>query len=301
MPDLVLKSEIFEEHRNRLHALAYRMLGTQSDAQDIVQEAFVRWQNADRREIRSPGAFLTKVVTNLCINELHSAHKKRQDYIGPWLPEPVITDPRSTPEYAIELADSLSMAFLRLLETLNPIERAVFLLREAFQLDYDEIAAAVDKTAANCRQIARRARHHIQSEGVPRFDVSMEEKESLMQRVEASIREEDIESLKKILAEDIAFYSDGGGKVLAARRPLSGREEVVRFLRGLRRKYMHGIEFRHTYINGEPGLILSEKGLLQSAWSFHIEGGYIQSIFAVRNPDKLREIKTSFQSESPNT
>lgn len=299
MTDLDDRVALFETYRDRLHALAYRMLGTRSDAKDLVQEAFIRWQQADVAAVRAPGAYLTRVVTNLCVDALRSARKKREEYIGPWLPEPIETDPRSDPSYQLELADSLSMAFLRLLETLSPPERAVFLLREVFRLSYEEVAQAVDTTPGNCRQIAFRARQRIGDEGAPRFDASAEERDRLMYRFEEAIRANDLRALKETLAEDIAFYADGGGKAVAARRPLFGVEEVSRFLLGVERKYGGFGEQRPAQINGEPGLVFLEAGVPRYAWSFHIEDGRIRNIFVVANPDKLGGIYLPRKGSDP--
>lgn len=281
--------ELFEMHRDRLYALAYRMLGTRSDAKDIVQEAFLRWVTADD-DINAPGAYLTRVVTNLCIDELRSARRQREAYVGPWLPEPVETTSAGDPAYRVELADSLSMAFLRLLETLSPPERAVFLLRDVFQLGYEEVAHAVGTTPVNCRQIAHRARQRIRQEGTPRFDASELERDRLMRRFEEAVRAGDLRALKETLAEDITLYSDGGGKVVAARRPLVGVDKVSRFILGVERKFGGTLERHRVEINGEPGLILQQAAVPRYAWSFHIERGRIQAIFVVANPDKLAGI-----------
>lgn len=282
-------AEPFEAHRGRLTALAYRMLGSMADAKDIVQEASVRWLQADRESVRSPGAYLTRVVTNLCVDELRSAQRRREEYVGPWLPEPLETGAEHDPAYQAELSDSLSMAFLRLLETLAPIERAVFLLRDVFQADYGEIADAVGKTPVNCRKIASRARERVR-ERRPQFDATPEERDRLMRRFEEAVRAGDLGALKETLAEDIALYSDGGGKAVAARRPLLGAGEVGRFITGIERKYAGRFERRRTEINGEPGLVFLEDGAPRYAWSFHIENGHLQSIFVVANPDKLRTL-----------
>lgn len=281
--------KLFEMHRDRLYALAYRMLGTRSDAKDIVQEAFLRWVTADD-DINAPGAYLTRVVTNLCIDELRSARRQREAYVGPWLPEPVETTSAGDPAYRVELADSLSMAFLRLLETLSPPERAVFLLRDVFQLGYEEVAHAVGTTPVNCRQIAHRARQRIRQEGTPRFDASELERDRLMRRFEEAVRAGDLRALKETLAEDITLYSDGGGKVVAARRPLVGVDKVSRFILGVERKIGGTLERHRVEINGEPGLILQQAAVPRYAWSFHIERGRIQAIFVVANPDKLAGI-----------
>lgn len=283
------RADQFEAHRERMTALAYRMLGSVDEAKDVVQEASIRWLR-ENRDIRSPEAYLTRVVTNLCLDKLNSARARREEYVGPWLPEPIETGPYGNAAYQTELADSLSMAFLRMLETLTPPERAVFLLREVFRLDYDEIAVATGKTVVNCRQIAHRARKRIQEEGAPRFDVSQGEQRRLMRRFKEAVRKNDLSILKETLAEDIRLYSDGGGKAVAARRPLTGSEEVSRFILGVERKYAGGFTKRWTEVNGEPGFLFLTEGKPHYAWSFHIERERIQSIFVVANPDKLRSL-----------
>lgn len=277
----------FQAHRERLFALAYRMLGVKAEAEDILQDAFLKWQQAAQKPVANPPALLTRIVTNLCIDALRSAYKKRQVYIGPWLPEPIETEPAGNPQSTLELADSLSMAFLRLLETLTPVERAVFLLREVFGSDYDEIAETVDTTPVNCRQIAHRARKRLHAETLPRFDASKSERDRLLHQFEQAIHAGDLESLKAALAEDITVYSDGGGKVHAARKAIHGITKVTKFIFGLKRKYYVGVEVIKTYINNEPGLIFHVAGKPTSAWSLHIEDGRIKNIFAVSNPDKL--------------
>lgn len=278
----------FERHRPRLLGLAYRMLGLRADAEDVVQEAFVRWAAVEGDAPRSAGAFLTRLVTNLSIDELRSARRRRETYVGPWLPEPIETGPDGDPAYRAEHADSLSMAFLRLLEQLSPPERAVFLLREVFGLGYPEVAEAVGVTVVNCRQIARRARERLRESGVPRFDTTREEQDDLLSRFALAASVGDLDGLKATLSETVAMYADGGGKVTAAGRPLHGPAEVAAFLAGLQKRYSQGLSgYRWTRINGEPGLVFEADGRPSYVWSFHIEGGRIAGIYAVGNPDKL--------------
>lgn len=272
----------FDAHRERLFGLAYRMLGVRADAEDIVQEAFVRWHSAG--EVREPGAFLTRVVTHLCLDEMKSARRRREAYVGPWLPEPIETAP--DPAHAAELADSLSFAFLRLLDALAPPERAVFLLREVFGLDYDEVAEAVGVTLDNARQMAHRARQRVQ--GPPRFDASLEERDRLLDRFQQAAEAGDLGALVAFLAEDVALYADGGGKRLAAGRPLHGPAEVVRFVGGLLARYGEGFDaLRRTHVNGEPAVVFSQGGEPTYVWTFHIGAGRIQGLYVVGNPDKL--------------
>lgn len=277
-------TDSLDKHRDRLVALAYRMLGLRADAEDIVQEAFVRYHQAGDT-VREPGPFLTRVVTNLCIDELRSARRRRETYMGPWLPEPVETGPTVDP---VELADSLSMAFLRLLDLLSPPERATFLLREVFGLDYDAVAEAVGVTGANARQIAHRARQRVRDGGPPRFDTTLDERDRLLDRFQQAASEGDLEGLMSMLSDDVALYADGGGKAVAAGRPLHGPAEVVRFVGGLGAKYGDGFDaFRRTYVNGEPAVVFSHEGRPTYVWTFHIEHGRIRGIYVVANPDKL--------------
>ena len=289
MPDL------FERHRDRLFARAYRMLGIRADAEDIVQEAFVRWHQAHRaggaEEIRQPGAFLTRVVTHLCIDELKSARRRREAYVGPWLPEPVETSSDPGPDARTELADSLSMAFLHLLDTLSPPERAVFLLRDVFGLGYDDVAEAVGVTPVNARQIATRARRRVRSASPPRFTASLDERDRLLDRFQHASVEGDLPALIQMLADDVALYADGGGKALAAGRPLHGADEVLGFILGLQKRYSGGFDgLRRTHINGDPAVVFSLGGAPTYVWTFHIEDEQIRGISIVGNPDKLGEI-----------
>ena len=286
------RAATFEIHRPRLAALAYRMLGVRADAEDIVQEAFVRWEQRLRGDaVRAPDRYLTRLVTHLCVDELRSARRRRETYVGEWLPEPVVTGPTGDPAHRAELADSLSMAFLRLLETLSPAERAVFLLREVFQLDYPEVAEAVGVTVVNCRQIARRARDRVREGGPPRFDAPDEKRDRIVRQFERAVGEGDLDGLKASLAEDVALYADGGGKVPASGRPLHGADEVAAFVFGLRKRYGHSLAaYRRAEINGEPGLIFYKDGRPGYVWSFHVEGGRIRGIYVVGNPDKLGHV-----------
>ncbi len=281
----------FQKHRDRLFALAYRMLGLRSNTEDILQEASMQWMQLDGDEIRSPGRYLTRVVTNLCLDELRSARRRREEYVGAWLPEPIETGPAGSPAYQAELADSLSIAFLRLLETLSPPERAVFLLREIFRLDYDEIAETIEMSEANCRQLAHRARRRLQDGGKPRFDTSIEERDRLMSRFLQAVGGGDLEGLKETLAADITMVADGGGRAPVARRPLLGLDEIARFIHTVGRKFPQQFgNHRLTTVNGEPALIFYEEKRVSFVWSFHIEGGRIRNIFVIANPEKLEGI-----------
>lgn len=277
----------FEQHRARLFGIAYRMLGSVADAEDVVQEAFVRWQQADTAEIQSPRAYLSTVVTRLCLDQLRSARVQREQYIGPWLPEPLVT--ADTPAQQAELADALSTAFLLLLERLSPVERAVFLLHEVFDYDYAEIAPIVQKREDHCRQIARRARQRLAAER-PRFEASREAHAELVHRFVDAARTGDLDALLHLLEADATLYSDGGGQVAAALKPIYGADKIARFILGLRKKAPAGTTFRLADVNGRPGLLVCVGPHLQSTWSFDVREGRVRGLFVVVNPAKLRHV-----------
>lgn len=282
--------EIFNEHRRLLFSLAYRMLGSVADAEDMVQETFLRWQAAGDEEIKAPKAYLSAIITNLCINYLGSARRKREEYIGPWLPEPLITDESQDPMRNIQMADSLSMAFMILLESLTPVERACFLLREVFDYEYEEIALMVGKSEANCRQMVSRARLHIR-ERRPRFDVSSEMQTRLTGQFMQACASGDLQGLMSLLAEDVSLMSDGGGKVTAARKPVHGADHVARFLTGLVKKAGPArLGIRPTEVNGQPGFITYLDGRLMNVVSLDIADERIRGVYIIVNPDKLRNL-----------
>ena len=282
-----------EELRPLLLSIAYRMVGSVTEAEDLVQETYLRFQRSVTASevIESPKAYLSAIVTRLAIDHLRSARVRRERYVGPWLPEPLLTDNVSDPAEHAEMADSLSIAFLVLLETLSPVERAVFLLREVFGFAYDEIAGVVRKTEGNCRQIAARARRHVEA-GRPRFEVSSEQKEQLAARFFAAVGEGDLDGLMELLAADVVIVGDGGGKAPAIRQPLHGRERVARLLADLGRWARPGeVQIRTAEINGQPGAIVSDRsGRLVSVFSLDIVDGHVQAIRGVLNPDKLRHL-----------
>jgi RNA polymerase sigma-70 factor (ECF subfamily) len=279
--------EVFDRHRPLLFSIAYRMLSSVMDAEDVVQEAFVRWQRVSEEEkVRSPRAYLSAVVTRLCIDQLCSARTRREEYVGPWLPEPLPTESASD---AVAIDESLSMAFLVLLESLNPTERAVFLLREVFDYDYDEISRLVGKSEANCRQIARRARPSVAARR-PRFEHSPEQEERLTRRFVEACASGDMEGLLELLSDDITVWSDGGGKVAAARHPIYGPDRVARFFLGLASKAPPAFAIRQSRINGQPGLIGYVDGRPLNVLAFDVADGRIQTIRVVVNPEKLRAV-----------
>jgi RNA polymerase sigma-70 factor (TIGR02957 family) len=285
-------TEIYEELRPLLFSIAYRMLGSVSEAEDVVQEAFLRFHRAaEEDEIENPKAYLSQIVTRLSIDQLRSARVRRESYTGTWLPEPLIGETVPDAAQHAETADSLSMAFLVLLESLSPVERAVFLLREVFDYPYDEIAELVGKSEDNTRQLAVRARRHIEDRK-PRFEADRKRRDELAERFFAAAEEGDTEGLKQLLADDVVFYGDGGGKAPAISRPLFGREPVLKFVRNLFTLGKNvGLTVEPAPVNGEPGLIARDpQGRILSVMSIHIEGGQIQSFRSVVNPDKLSHV-----------
>ncbi len=281
--------EDFSQYRSLLFAIAYRMLGSVMDAEDMVQETFLRWQHS-KQSVTSTKAYLTTIVTRLCIDRLHSARVRREQYIGSWLPEPIVTESSADPTKMAELADSLAIAFLVLLERLSPLERAVFLLREAFGYDYQEIGQIVDKKAANCRQIARRARQHL-AEQRSRFPVSPQQQEQLTHKFIAASQQGNLQGLLDLLAEDITLWSDGGGQVVACLKPLHGAAKVAGFLRAIyRRGQKLGLEYELELVrvNGKPGIIYTRDDKIESVVAIDIIGDRIQSLYFMRNPNKLK-------------
>jgi RNA polymerase sigma-70 factor (ECF subfamily) len=285
------RQDDFESTRPLLFSIAYRMLGSAMDAEDVVQEAYLRWQRTSETEVRSPRAFLTTIVTRLAINELRSARSQRETYVGAWLPEPLVTETVPDASESVELAESLSMAFLMLLERLSPTERAVFLLREVFHFDYEEVARIVEKSEVNCRQIMTRARKHMEA-GRTRFDADQEQAQRLVEQFTRASTQGDLEGLVSALSEDITLWADGGGKVRgAALRPIHGPDAVSRFLLGVMRRFVPtGTRVRPTEINGQPGFIAYVAGHARAALVFDIRDGRIQTVYAIGNPDKLRSL-----------
>jgi RNA polymerase sigma-70 factor, ECF subfamily len=290
--------ESHEELRPYLFAIAYRMLGSVAEAEDVVQEAYLRY-HASGVEADSPKAFLAAVTTRLSIDELRSARVKREVYPGEWLPEPLVED--ESVMHA-ETADSLSLTFLHLLEKLSPVERAVFLLREVFDYSYDEIGAIVGKSPDNCRQILVRARRHV-DEGRRRFDVSREEREEVARRFMAAWEDGDVEELIELLAPDATVYGDGGGKAPAIREPLVGAERVAKALIGwgrLAREQIPGIVHRLATVNGDPGLVFEDaEGHTLWVAALEIADGVVVAVRSVLNPDKLAHLNPAGPDIAP--
>jgi RNA polymerase sigma-70 factor (ECF subfamily) len=286
----------FQAHRPLLFGVAYRMLGSASDAEDVVQDAWLRYSAARPAEVRSPKAFLTTVVTRLCLDRLKSARATREMYVGPWLPEPLVADEKPGPERSMALAESVTLAFMVLLETLTPEERAVFLLREVFEHDYADIAVMLETTPANCRQLFHRAKERIEDRR-PRFRDAATAKRPLVDRFVHALREADEAELADVLAADVGFWSDGGGKVIAARRPVHGRAAVAHMLAEFRRSaWKVGVDpatvlLQIADVNGEPAMLMRIAGRLDSVYTFSIDVDAISAIRVVRNPDKLRYLE----------
>jgi RNA polymerase sigma-70 factor (ECF subfamily) len=275
--------DTFIRLRPRLFGIAYRMLGIRADAEDIVQEAWLRWQNGGSLDARTPEAWLVTVVTRLSIDRLRGAMTEREQYVGPWLPEPLV----DSPETVLEATGDLSTAFLLMLERLAPEERAVFLLHQVFDFDYGEVAAMVGKTEAACRKVLQRARERVRAER-PRFAVNRELHLELLGRFVQAARSADPAQVQALLAADATYTGDGGGKVKTTVKCVFGADRVGRLVAGIERKWS-GIDTRHDIItvNGAPGLLTWRNGLPDAITSIHIEDGRIAAIYVVRNPDKL--------------
>lgn len=273
----------FEEHRPLLFHIAYRMLGTVTDAEDVVQDAWLRWQRGSADEVRAPRAYLAQVVTRLAIDRLRELRRSREEYVGPWLPEPLVSAPGADAEAA--RAETLRMGFLLLLERLGPVERAVFVLREAFDYEYAEIARVVGKSEPACRQILARARRHLGDEQA-RFADHADNERVAMQFLLA-MGAGNVSEIERMLAQDAVFCSDGGGKVAAARNPVHGPSRIARLLDGLLRKQPAGTTLRPAMINGVPGVLLYAGGKLYATLAVEVAGGQVRGVYSVRNPDKL--------------
>ncbi|MFE0172009.1 RNA polymerase sigma-70 factor [Streptomyces sp. NPDC059002] len=285
-------TDVFEEHRSVLMGVAYRMLGRVVDAEDVVQDAWLRWSTADRGEVREPRAYLVRVTTRLAIDRLRHLQSRRESYVGPWLPEPYVTDfgakVPDTAEQAV-LAESVSMAVLVVLESLSPLERAVFVLREAFGFPFAEIAQTLDRSEAAVRQLAGRARKHV-DEGVPRFEVDPAERRDLTERFLAAATGGDLGGLMSLLAPDVRLVGDSGGKARAPLRVVESADKVGRFIQGAARKGVTEgavVEFRFIEVNGAESLLVIIDGKPDSVLQLEIADGRVQRVYIVRNPDKL--------------
>jgi RNA polymerase sigma-70 factor, ECF subfamily len=280
----------FESHRRALTGLAYRMLGSRAEAEDVVQDAYLRWHAADRDAIAEPRRYLGTVVTRLCLDRMKSARARREVYVGQWLPEPVV-DETFDADAAGDLAHDLSVALMLVLERLSPLERASFLLHDVFGLDFAEVARTLQRGEAACRQLAVRARAHIE-EARPRFPASREQGARLVAAFAAAAQNGDVATLTKLLAEDAVLYSDGGGKRAAALNPIYGADKILRFLAGITRKNpaLTSMQVRPATVNGLAGLVLREDGGAIDTLAFEHDGRRIVAIYVVRNPEKLRHV-----------
>jgi RNA polymerase sigma-70 factor, ECF subfamily len=283
---------IFEEHRPALARLAYRMLGSLADADDVLQEAYLRWSRDRRAAVESPRAYLSSVVTHLCIDERHRVEARKETYIGPWLPEPVVEPEAAGPGGRLEAYEEVSMAFLLVLESLSPVERAAYLLRRIFDFDYGEISKILGKSESNCRQLVSRALERIE-ERRPRFEPDPSQAERLTQAFIGACSTGDLDGLVQILAADAVLYSDGGGKVAAALAPIRGADRVARFFLGIVKKAPADMAIRRVRVNGQPGLIVLLGGQIDNVLTFDVVDGRIATCFAVRNPDKLARVSIS--------
>jgi RNA polymerase sigma-70 factor (TIGR02957 family) len=287
-------ARLFEELRPAAFAIAYRMLGSVSEAEDVVQEAFLRLHRtlAEGERVESPRAYLSTVVTRLCIDQLRSARARRERYVGEWLPEPLLASDEADPARHAEVADSLSLAFLVLLESLSPEQRAAFLLREVFDYPYDQIAGIVGKSEDNTRQLVTRARRQVQ-EGRPRFEASRERREVLARRFFAAAVDGELAALEELLAHDVVLHGDGGGKAPALAHPVHGRARVARTLLAWFRAAARigGVSLKAAEVNGQPGALLFDpEGRLVTVLSVDVADGQVQAIRSIVNPDKLRHL-----------
>ncbi|MFF4366977.1 RNA polymerase sigma-70 factor [Streptomyces sp. NPDC001594] len=283
------ETDPFDEHRRLLFATAYRMLGTVSDAEDIVQDAWLTWHKADRSEVRHPKAYLVRTVTNLSLNRLTSARATREEYVGPWLPEPLLTSPDAAQDQ--ELAESVSMAMLVVLETLSPLERAVFVLREVFGFSHAEIAGFLDREEPAVRQVSSRARKHVAARR-QRFDTDAAERERVTERFLTACAGGDINAVLAMLAPDVTAWSDGGGKVTAARRPLHGPDHVARWLFGVLAKPANaGVTVTPALVNGELGILAELDGAPTAVLTYDLDNGLLRNLRIQVNPDKLAGLR----------
>ncbi|MEU1572455.1 RNA polymerase sigma-70 factor [Streptomyces collinus] len=285
-------TDLFEAHRPVLLGVAYRMLGRVADAEDVVQEAWLRWSGSDRADVREPRGYLVRITTRLAIDRLRQIKSRGETYVGPWLPEPYVTDfgdtVPDTAERAV-LADSVSLAVLVVLESLSPLERAVFVLREAFGFPYADIAAMLDRGEPAVRQLAGRARKHVE-ERRPRYDVDPAERRDLTERFLAAAADGDLEGLMALLAPEVRLLGDSGGKSRAPLRVLHTADKVGRFLIGTAQKSLPGLTVRFVEVNGGPAVLILSGGEPDSVLQLDVADGTVQSVYIIRNPDKLRSL-----------
>jgi RNA polymerase sigma-70 factor (ECF subfamily) len=277
----------FEPHRSQLFYTAYRMLGSAMEAEDMVQETYLRYVQADHSSIENLQAYLTTIITRLCLDHLKSARVQREQYLGPWLPEPIMTE--NLPAQTVAQKDTLTMAFLLLLEKLSPVERVIFLLREVFAYDYAEIAHIVDKSEANCRQLFSRAKKHLVTNR-PQFELSSTVQQQVITDFMTALNEGNTPQMLALLAPDVTFWSDGGGKVTAARHPVSGQENVMRFAQGIFRQRPDNMQVELVETNGTQSLLIRFGEQIFGVMNFTIANNQIQQVHTVLNPDKLHHL-----------
>jgi RNA polymerase sigma-70 factor (ECF subfamily) len=287
-------TDIFVAYRNLLFTVAYEMLGSAADAEDVLQETWLRWVKVDLGQVHDQRAYLVRITTRQSLNRLRTMGRRKESYVGPWLPEPLLTTPDVAED--VELAESVSMALMLVLETLSPTERAVFVLREVFDVSYDEIAAAVGKNPAAVRQIAHRARQHVDARR-PRKMVTPRETRAVLESFQRALETRDLQGLLDVLAPEVVLMSDGGGIKQAALRPVIGAGKLVRYILGGIGKTSGAVTSEHTVVNGNPGLVLRLDGEIDGVMSIRVEGARITSVYYVRNPEKL----TRVESETPLT
>jgi RNA polymerase sigma-70 factor (TIGR02957 family) len=285
-------TETFVAHRNLLFTVAYEMLGSAADAEDVLQETWLRWVEVDLEQVRDQRAYLVRITTRQALNRLRTMSRRKESYVGPWLPEPLLTAPDVAQD--AELAESVSMAVMLVLETLSPTERAVFVLREVFAVGYDEIAAAVDKTPAAVRQIAHRARRHVDARR-PREVVSQSQTRAALESFLRALEGGDLQGLLDVLAPEVVYMGDGGGVKHAALRPIVGADKVARLLVGGLGRTTIPVTFGPTMVNGSPALVVHMDGELDGIMAARVEAGRITGLYVVRNPEKLSRI----ESETP--
>jgi RNA polymerase sigma-70 factor (TIGR02957 family) len=283
-------TETFVAHRNLLFTVAYEMLGSAADAEDVLQETWLRWVDVDLAHVRDQRAYLVRITTRQSLNRLRTLKRRKEAYVGPWLPEPLLTTPDVAQD--VELAESVSMALMLVLETLSPTERAVFVLREAFDVSYDEIAAAVGKSAAAVRQIAHRARQHVDARR-PREAASPSQTRAALTSFQRALETNDLQGLLDVLAPEVVLVSDGGGLKQAALRPVVGAEKVVRYIVGGIGKAEVTVTSDPTVVNGSPGLVLRVDGDLDGVVAVRVEEARITGLYYVRNPEKLTRVESA--------
>jgi RNA polymerase sigma-70 factor, ECF subfamily len=286
---MIEAEELFERERAPLVRHAYHMLGTMTDAEDIVQDAFVRWHRTKRDNVRDPHAFLRATVTNLALDRLRAQKRSREEYIGPWLPEPIIVDESAAPEHVVTIAEDVSFAFLLALERLSPLERAAFLLHDALDVPFAEVALTLERSEESVRRLASRARRAIH-ENTPRRITPPPDADELRKRFTAAVLGGDIEQITAMLTDDVKMLSDGGGKKPAAIVPLYGTDKVAKFFLGVSRNIPPGIEVRPAAINGQPGVLFVLDGAIEGLLVLETRAEKISAIYVSRNPEKLEAV-----------